>query len=289
MRRTILLFVSLLLVLCGCATAKETEQKFVVIACKNEYITDGIVTSSDYYSSTYNNAGLVTYSEYYKDDLLLSQESYEYDEFGNLVKTITESNDTVETLEFKNTMDDEGHILRQEMYRNGELHFVDEFTYDKKGNELTHEKTSFPKNEESDWRKYTKEYNRKGELLRETLHWNFNGHYIIWDYENELCIRQTSYVNNTDKIAEYFVNTYDEKGKLLRESQYDAADNLKSYTEYTWDETGKVRTRRYYSADGTLEDYSDVITYDEYGNKVMNEHYMDGELYWKTYYIYEQL
>ena len=50
-----------------------------------------------------------------------------------------------------------------------------------------------------------------------------------------------------------------------------------------------MRTRRYYSADGTLEDYSDVITYDEYGNKVMNEHYMDGELYWKTYYIYEQL
>ena len=289
MRRTILLFVSLLLVLCSCATAKETEQKFVVIACKNEYITDGIVTSSDYYSSTYNNAGLVTYSEYYEDDLLLSQGSYEYDEFGNPVKVITESNDTVEILEFKNTLDDEGHILRQETYRNGELQFVDEITYDKKGNELTHEKTSFPKNKESDWRKYTKEYNRKGELLRETLHWNFNGHYIIWDYEDELCIRQTRYVNNTDKIAEYFVNTYDEKGKLLRESQYDAADNLKSYTEYTWDETGKVRTRRYYSADGTLEDYSDVITYDEYGNKVMNEHYMDGKLYWKTYYIYEQL
>ena len=289
MRRTILLFVSLLLVLCGCATAKETEQKFVVIACKNEYITDGIVTSSDYYSSTYNNAGLVTYSEYYKDDLLLSQESYEYDEFGNLVKVITESNDTVETLEFKNTMDDEGHILRQEMYRNGELCFVDEFTYDKKGNELTHEKTSFPKNEESDWRKYTKEYNRKGELRRETLHWNFNGQYIIWDYEDERCIRQTAYNKGNDQIEEYYVNTYDDKGNLIRESQYDAADNLECYTEYTWDETGRVQTKKYYSADGTFQNDYNVYTYDEYGNKIMNECYRDGEVHLITYYVYQQL
>ena len=73
MRRTILLFVSLLLVLCSCATAKETEQKFVVIACKNEYITDGIVTSSDYYSSTYNNAGLVTYMVPQADGRLQNQ------------------------------------------------------------------------------------------------------------------------------------------------------------------------------------------------------------------------
>lgn len=289
MRRTILLFVSLLLVLCSCATAKETEQKFVVIACKNEYITDGIVTSSDYYSSTYNNAGLVTYSEYYKDDLLLSQESYEYDEFGNLVKTITESNDTVETLEFKNTMDDEGHILRQEMYRNGELHFVDEFTYDKKGNELTHEKTSFPKNEESDWRKYTKEYNRKGELIKETLHWNFNVEYIVWDYEDERCIRQTAYNKGNDQIEEYYVNTYDEKGNLIRESQYDAADNLECYTEYTWDETGRVQTKKYYSADGTFQNDYNVYTYDEYGNKIMNECYRDGEVHLITYYVYQQL
>ena len=170
-----LLFISLLLVLCGCVTTKEAEQKFIAVACRNEHIADGIVTSSDYYTCTCNDAGLTTYSEYYEDDLLLSQSSYEYDEFGNLVKVITESNGTVEASEFKYTMDENGHVLRQEMYQNGELCFVDEFTYDKKGNELTHEKTSFPKNEESDWRKYTKEYNRKGELLRETLHWNFNG------------------------------------------------------------------------------------------------------------------
>jgi len=289
MRKTILLFVSLLLILCGCATAKEAEPKFVVIAYNRESLNDGIVTGTDHYSYTYNDAGLMLSSEHHQNGLLLSKESYEYDEFGNTVKIITESNDTVETREFKYTMDEEGHILREEIYQNGELCFVDEFTYDKKGNELTHELTSFPKNEESIWRKYTKEYNRKGELIRETLDWNFNGEYIVWEYEDELCIRQTAYNKGNDQIEEYFVNTYDEKGNLIRESQYDAADNLKYYTEYTWDETGRVQTRRDYYADGTLESYSSVVTFDEYGNKIMGENYYDGELDMKTYYVYEQL
>ena len=135
MKKTILLFTSLLFILCGCATAKEPEQKFVAIAYKTEYFTDGIVTQTDHYSNTYNDAGVMISSEHHKNGLLLSQESYEYDEFGNLVKVIAESNDTVETTEYKYTMDEEGHILRREENRDGELCFVEEFTYDKKGNE----------------------------------------------------------------------------------------------------------------------------------------------------------
>ena len=289
MKKTILLFTSLLFILCGCETAKEPEQKFVAIAYKTEYFTDGIVTGSDNYFYTHNDAGLVTYSEHYQDDLLLSQESYEYDEFGNLVKVIAESNDTVETTEYKYTMDEEGHILRREENRDGELCFVAEFTYDKKGNELTQEQTSFSKNEDPYWRKYTKEYNRKGELIKETLHWNFNVEYIVWDYEDERCIRQTAYNKGNDQIEEYYVNTYDEKGNLIRESQYDAADNLESYTEYTWDETGRVQTKKYYSADGTFQNDYNVYTYDEYGNKIMNECYRDGEVHLITYYVYQQL
>ena len=291
MRKTILLFVSLLLILCGCATAKEPEPKFIEIARTHEYLDDGIVTETDHYSYTYNDAGIIISSEHHQNGLLLSNESYEYDEFGALVKIITESNDTVESTEFKYkyTVDEEGRILRREEYRNGEVCFVHEFTYDKKGNELTQEQTSFSKNEDPYWRKYTKEYNRKGELIRETLHWNFNEKYIVWDYEDERCIRQTVYAEDTDKIVEYYVNTYDEKGNLIRESQYDAADNLKCYTEYTWDETGRVQTRKDYSADGTLQSDFDVLTFDEYGNEIMHERYSDGELYWKTYHIYEQL
>ena len=289
MKKTILLFTSLLFILCGCATAKEPEQKFVATAYTQEYLNDGIVTGTDHYSYTYNDAGFMISSEHHQNDLLLSQESYEYDEFGNLVKVIAESNDAVETTEYKYTMDEEGHILRREENRDGELCFVAEFTYDKKGNELTQEQTSFSKNEDPYWRKYTKEYNRKGELIRETLDWNFNWEYIIWDYEDELCIRQTAYNKGNDKIEEYYVNTYDEKGNLIRESQYDAADNLKRYTEYTWDETGRVQTKKHYSADGTLQSHSSVVTFDEYGNEIMRENYRDGELYMKTYYTYEQL
>ena len=289
MRKTILLLVSLLLVLCGCATEKDTEPKFVAIAYNTEFLESGVVTGTNNYSYTYNDAGLMLSSEHHQNDLLLSKETYEYDEFGNLIKVMTESNDTVETTEFQYTMDEKDRILRREEYQNGELCYVVEFTYDKKGKELTREQTLFSGNEEPDWRKYTKEYDRKGELIRETLDWNFNGEYIIWDYEDELCIRQTAYNKGNDKIEEYYVNTYDEKGNLIRESQYDAADNLKRYTEYTWDETGRVRTRKNYSADGTLQSHSSVVTFDEYGNEIMRENYRDGELYMKTYYTYEQL
>ena len=154
---------------------------------------------------------------------------------------------------------------------------------------LKKENGLFSGNEEPDWRKYTKEYNRKGELIKETLHWNFNVEYIVWDYEDERCIRQTAYNKGNDQIEEYYVNTYDEKGNLIRESQYDAADNLECYTEYTWDETGRVQTKKYYSADGTFQNDYNVYTYDEYGNKIMNECYRDGEVHLITYYVYQQL
>ena len=73
------------------------------------------------------------------------------------------------------------------------------------------------------------------------------------------------------------------------ESQYDAADNLACYTEYTWDETGRVQTKKHYSADGTFQNDYNVYTYDEYGNKIMNECYRDGEVHLITYYVYQQL
>ena len=290
MRKTILLFVSVLLILCGCATEKKAEQKFVVVAHSQEHLNDGIVTDTHNYSYTYNDVGVVLYSEYHHNGLLISKESYEYDEFGNLVKAITESDGVVvDSSEYKYTMDEEGHILREENYWNGELYFVAEYTYDKKGKELTREQTLFSGKEEPDWRKYTKEYDQKGELIKETLHWNFNGEYIVWDYEDELCVRQTAYKESNGMIEEYYVNTYDEKGNLIRESQYNAADKLVRYTEYTWDETGSVQTRREYSADGTLQEDYAVFTFDQYGNKIMSEHYFDGELDVKNYYIYEQL
>ena len=167
---------------------------------------------------------------------------------------------------------------------------MDEFTYDNKGNELTHEYTWFYGNgEEIDCRKFTNSYNAGNELIQRTLLWNFSSEYIIWDYEDELCVRQTSYKSETDKITEYWVYTYDEKGNQIRKSRYDEADNLSYYTEYTWDDTGRVQTEMSYNADGTPKDHYDVFTYDEYGNQILQERYQDGEVYWRINYVYEQL
>lgn len=290
MRKIMLLMVVLLILLTGCSPKEESVPTFIMTENNQEFLKDGVVTGTDCYTYTYNEDGLAIYGERHQDGSLFSTTSWEYDEFGNPVKITTEGNDGVEISEYKNTLDEGGRILRQEMYQNGTLTSVDVYTYDEKGNELTHEYNFFSEIEEmSDWRKYTKTYNRKGELTQQTLNWNFNEEYIIWDYEDGLNVRQTSYESETDKIVEYWVYTYDEKGNELRKSRYDGADNLSYYTEYTWDDTGRVQTEMSYNGDGTPRNHFDVFTYDEYGNQIMQERYRDGEVYWRISYVYEQL
>lgn len=290
MRKIMLLLAVLLILLTGCSQKEESAPIFIMTENNQEFLEAGVVTGTDCYIFTYNEDGLAIYGERHQDGSLLSTTSWEYDEFGNPVKITTEENDTVEISEYKNTLDQDGRILRQEMYQNGTLTSADVYTYDEKGNELTHEYNWYSENEEmSDWRKYTKTYNRMGELTQQTLHWNFNDEYIIWDYEDELCVRQTTYEAETDKIVEYWLYTYDEKGNEIKQSRYDAADNLEFYTEYTWDDTGRAQTKKNYNADGTPRNHFDVFTYDEYGNQIMQERYQDGEVYWRISYVYEQL
>ena len=280
----------LLLSFCGCSQKEEALTTFIITENKQEFLEDGVITATDNCTYTYNEAGLTIYSERYQNDSLFSTTSWEYDEFGNPLKITAEGNDTVEISEYKNTLDKDGRILRQEMYQNGKLMSVDAFTYDRNGNELTHEYNWFSENEEMlEWRKYTKTYNSNGVLNRKTLHWNFNNEYIIWDYEDGLCVRQTSYESETDKIVEYWIYTYDEKGNQTRKSRYDEADNLSYYTEYTWEDTGRVQTEMNYDADGTPRNHFTVFTYDEYGNQIMQERYRDGEVYWRISNVYEQL
>ena len=280
----------LLLAFGGCSPKEEPVPTFVNIENNQEFLEAGVVTGTVNVTYTYNEDGLAICSEHHQDGSLLSTTTWEYDGFGNPIEITTEGNDTVEILEYKYSLDKDGRILRQEMYQNGRLTSVDEFTYDRRGNELTHEYKLFSENEEmSDWRTYTKTYDRKGVLTREVLHWNFNDEYTVWDYEDELCVRQTSYENETDKIVEYWTYTYDEKGNQIRKSRYDGVDNLSYYNEFTWDDTGLVQTEMSYNADGTPRNHFDVFTYDEYGNQIMQERYRDGEVYWRISYVYEQL
>ena len=288
MRKLVLLLV-LLSILAGCSAAEEAGPEFVMTACNQEFLENGIVTGTDNDTYTYNQEGLVIYSERHQNGSLVSTKSWEYDEFGNPVTVTTAENGIVQISEYKNTLDEAGRILRQEMYQDGTLLSVDEFTYDRKGNALTHEYNLLENEEISHWRKYTMTYNRKGELTQQTLHWNFNGEYIIWDYEDGLRVRETSCESETDKVVECWIFTYDEKGKPIRDSRYDGADKLTFYAEYTWEDAGLVQTKKNYDADGTPEDYFDVYTYDEYGNQIMRERYQDGEVYWRIRYVYEML
>lgn len=280
----------LLLTLVGCFPKEEAVPSFIRTENKQEFLEDGVITLVANETYDYNEAGLVIYSERYQDSILLSTTTWEYDEFGNPSRITTEGTDKVEISEYKYTLDKDGRILRQETYQNGTLTTVDTFTYDEKGNELTHEYNWYSESEEMpDWRKYTKTYDKKGALTGETLHWNFNNEYTVWDYEDKLCVRQARYETETDKLTEYWTYTYDEKGNQIRKSQYDGDDTLLYYNEYTWDDTGLIQTERIYNADGTPRNHFDVFTYDEYGNQIMQERYRDGEVYWRIIDVYTQL
>ena len=278
----------LLLTFCGCSQKEETAPTFLITENNQEFLKDGVVTGTDNYTYTYNDDGLAIYSERHQDGFLYSTTSWEYDEFGNPVKITTEGNDGIEISEYKNTLDNDGRIIKEEVYINGELLSVAESTYDEDGNEVTYVYTSYWLGE-TDWHKVTKTYDSKGKLICKTQHRNISEEYIIWEYEDELCVRQTTYESETDKIVEYWVYTYDKKGNQLRKSRYDEADNLSYYTEYTWDDTGRVQTERNYNADGTPRNHFDVFTYDEFGNQILQERYRDGEVYWRIRYVYEQL
>lgn len=290
MRKKMLMMVVLLLIFTGCSPKEESVPIFIMTENNQEFLKDGVVTGTDCYTYTYNEDGLAIYGERHQDGSLFSTTSWEYDEFGNPVRITTKENDTVQISEYKNILDEDGRLLQQEVWVDDVRTSLREITYNQQGDEITHNATFWHADGEIDgWRKYTKTYNWKGELTQQTLHWDFNEEYIIWDYEDELCVRQTSYESETDKIVEYWVYTYDEKGNELRKSRYDGEDNLLYYTEYTWDDTGRVQTEMSYNADGSPRNHFDVFTYDKYGNQIMQERYQDGEVYWRIRYVYEML
>ena len=290
MRKMIFALATILLLFTGCTAKEETGPQFICTACKHTFLKNGEITGTDDYFDTYDDRGLVTDSARYEDGILTEQTHWEYDESGNPVRITTEKNDTIQISEYKNTLNEDGRILRQEVYQDGSLLSIDEYTYDQRGNELTCNYTYYPADaDHTDWRTYTMTYDWKGNLTRKELQWNFNDEYIIWEYADGLCIRQTSYESETDNVTEYWEYTYDQKGRNVRSSQYDGNGQLKLYNEYLYDDAARTMTRTCFYADGTVNRSSDVYTYDEYGNTIMRERLEDGEVYWRIEYTYELL
>lgn len=269
------------------AEAAESPNTFREISYTSEYLTDGIITSTDHYEYSYNNLGQLILSIGYENGTETSRAALEYDEHGNMVRKVTVSKEGTSVLENRFTLDDQDRICRQESYTDGILTSIDEFTYDRQGNEISHSYTGKSVGHEDDIRHYNKTYDNEGNLTRQTMRWNFNNEYYIWEYSDGLETKKTTYNANTDEVVEYWENTYDENGFLIKESRHSANGTPGLCHEYTRDETGLVVTRRTYDANGNPNSHTDIFTYDEYGNKLMQERCRDGQVYWRISSTYE--
>lgn len=289
MRRTFCMLLSaFLLMFSGCDNQTE-EPQFVSSACRQEFLNDGVVTGTDDYFYTRNQQGLVTDAERWEDGILTEQTHWDYDDWGNPIRITIKGSKVNEISEYKNTLDEEGRILRQECWTDGVLTTVREITYNRHGQETTHHLTAWHKDGQLDGSSdYTMTYNWKGQQTRQ-VHLRENGEEYVWEYQDGLCVRETSYEAQTHAVTYYWEYTYDEKDRCTREARYAGDGTLELYHEYVYDEEARTKTRTCYDADGTADNHSDVYTYDEYGNEILLEKLRDGEVYWRIAYGYEML
>lgn len=284
--------------LCACSKAEETfENPYRPVSYLNEYFQDGRLTGSDLSEYIYSENGLLIQSLLYKDGILASTNTNEYDEFGNLLRCTSESGEKTIIYENKLTLDDQGRILRQEDYKDGVLCSTLEYSYNKKGNVMSEIYTVLKVGKTDHVRHREMTYDRTGQLIREILR-NIDGSYIRYDYEDGREVKASNY-DASDELTGYWESVYDEEGKLAQKSSYTCKQNtpdtrtsiLNSYYLYTYDESGLVVTMTCYNADGTRvpTERHTVSTYDEYGNQLLHERYMGGELCWRITQTFEPI
>lgn len=289
MKKQICLILSILLCFClyGCSVQPETpENPYRAVSYKSETIEDGVVTFVDLAEYDYDENGYQTEFREYRNGVLTQTNIYENDTFGNILKVTSISDGKTTVFDHNLILDDDGRILLQEASSDGVLLYTLEYTYDKNGNKASEVYTHMEDGTPEIIRNMELTYDRKGQLIRE-IHHNQDGTYLLYDYEAGKQVKTESY-DSSDELLSYWEYTYNDKGQLIKESSYACQRHgdsrtsiLTNYNLYTYDETGYVVTCTNGSTrERPVETYS-VTTYDEYGNKLLQERYMDGQLYWR--------
>ena len=286
MKKTTIWLLTFLFLLCGCAKTEEPGNPYRAVSYKSETIENGVVTFVDLAEYDYDENGYQTEFREYRNGVLTQTNIYENDTFGNILKVTSISDGKTTVFDHNLILDDDGRILLQEASSEGVLLYTLEYTYDKNGNKTSEVYTTMKEGIAKIIRNMELTYDRKSQLIRE-IHHNKDGSYLLNDYKDGKQIKTASY-DSSDELLSYWEYTYNDKGQLIIESSYayqrhgdSRTSILTNYNLYTYDETGYVVTCTNHSTrDRPVETYS-VTTYDEYGNKLLQERYMDGQLYWR--------
>ena len=245
MRKTICLLLAAALLLCGCGKTEEPENPYRLKKTTIEYYYPDLETTVWEFEDTYDENGFLVERQEYENGVADSKIVYEYDEYGNIIRTTQVNTDGTKNVnEDKLTLDEEHRIIYSESTWNGTPQATTETAYNEDGQitKLYINRIGARAGGE-DWKSFVdRTYDRKGRLIREDTRWEPD--------------------NNS---SSYTLYTY-QKDRLVRTETY-AGEKLDSYTEYTYDGTGLIRTAISYSADG-IKESRNVTTYDEYGNEL---------------------
>ena len=244
MRKMTCLLLVLLLLLPGCGAKEAPENPYRLKKTTMEYHYRDRETTVWEFENTYDENGLLVEKQEFQDGMPDTKIVYEYDAYGNILRTThIHADGTQDVAEDKLTLDEQHRIIYSESTWNGKPQATTETAYNKDGQVTKLYINRIDVRDGEDWKSFVdRTYDRRGNLVREDTRWEPD--------------------NNS---SGYTLYTY-EKGRLVRTESY-VADRLDSYTEYIYDETGLIRTATNYDADG-IKESKRITACDAYGNEL---------------------
>lgn len=119
-----------------------------------------------------------------------------------------------------------------------------------------------------------KEYNAKGQLVKETILYNNTvaveeTHTYEYDSTGKL-IKECLYLDG--QLDDFYTYEYDKEGRLSKETEYGAKGKLKNFKTYEYLDKGLTVVKKNIKADGTYYRYT-VKRYDAAGNHLETSEY----------------
>ena len=119
-----------------------------------------------------------------------------------------------------------------------------------------------------------KEYNAKGQLVKETILYNNReeiGETTTYEYDSTgKLVKECLYLDG--QLDDFYTYEYDKEGRLSKETEYGAKGKLKNFKTYEYLDKGLTVVRKHIKADGTYYRYT-VKRYDAAGNHLETSEY----------------
>lgn len=281
------------------STVGEQDDGLVIVYLKASYVRRDYKTEY-----AYDDNGNMIKEEVYCRDEEEGETEYtfyrtterKYDENNRLVEELLKNN-RGEVSHYSYEYDENGNMIleiRYFSYDNGETikwHFEDTYTYDENGNCIEFYET---RNGEP-WVRYSYAYDELNRLIEEKYYSPVDKLNSYYTYE---------YTDNTQKHIAYtfgklsygYIKTFDENGNQIRYDYYyeDKANYMDAesgdYKTWVYDAEGRVlEYAKYESGTLTMKEVNTYeCTYDQNDKLIEMKTYHNGELEYKTEFIYDE-